>query len=261
MTEQNDAAVVWEVVAPGIMRVTLSSPPANALGLAIIHGLSDAIDAADATSDIRVLVVTSAVDGFFAAGADIKLMSSIDVAGFADYGNALRATLDRIAIPGRLSIAAVEGVALGGGLELAMACTLRVAGSAAKFGLPEVALGLIPGAGGTQRLPRLVGRGRALDIMLTARQVEADEALAIGLVDRVVDAGTAVEAATTLATSLIRSSALAQAAVVRTVDAAFDRPLVDGMALERDEVGSLFEHGDGREGIAAFVEKRRPNFR
>jgi enoyl-CoA hydratase len=261
MTERNDSAVVWDVVAPGIMRVTLASSPANALGLAIVGGLSKALDAADADSDIRMLVIESSVAGFFAAGADIKLMSSIDVEGFADYGDALRATLDRIAKPGRLSIAAVEGVALGGGLELAMACTLRVAGSAAKFGLPEVALGLIPGAGGTQRLPRLVGRGRALDIMLTARQVEADEALAIGLVDRVVDAGTAVEAATTLATSLIRASALAQAAVVRTVDAAFDRPLVDGMALERDEVGSLFEHGDGREGIAAFVEKRRPNFR
>ncbi|HEX4402781.1 MAG TPA: enoyl-CoA hydratase-related protein [Galbitalea sp.] len=261
MTQQNDSAVVWEVVAPEIMRVTLSSPPANALGLAIIHGLSEALDAADAAPDIRLLIIESSVPGFFAAGADIKLMSSIDVQGFADYGDALRATLDRIAKPGRLSIAAVEGVALGGGLELAVACTLRVAGAGAKFGLPEVAIGLIPGAGGTQRLPRLVGRARALDIMLTARQVEASEAVAIGLVDRLVDAGTASVAALSLAGLLLRSSALAQASIVRTVDAAFNLPIADGMTLERNEVGSLFEHGDGREGLAAFVEKRKPNFR
>ncbi|HEX3680077.1 MAG TPA: enoyl-CoA hydratase-related protein [Galbitalea sp.] len=261
MTQQNDSAVVWEVVAPEIMRVTLSSPPANALGVAIIHGLSEALDAADAAPDIRLLIIESSVPGFFAAGADIKLMSSIDVQGFADYGDALRATLDRIAKPGRLSIAAVEGVALGGGLELAVACTLRVAGAGAKFGLPEVAIGLIPGAGGTQRLPRLVGRARALDIMLTARQVEASEAVAIGLVDRLVDAGTASVAALSLAGLLLRSSALAQASIVKTVDAAFDLPLADGMVLERNEVGSLFEHGDGREGLAAFVEKRKPNFR
>ena len=261
MTDQTLRAVEWEFPAPGIMRVTLASPPANALGLAIIHGLSDAIDAADAVDDVRVMVVASSVPGFFAAGADIKLMSSIDATGFTDYGNALRGTLDRIAKPGRLSIAAIEGVALGGGLELAMACTMRVAGASARFGLPEVALGLIPGAGGTQRLPRLVGRGRALDIMLTARQVEAAEALTIGLVDRVVDAGTASDAAISLATALLSSSALAQAAVVRTVDAAFDLSLSEGMALEGSQVDSLFEHGDGREGIAAFVEKRKPNFR
>lgn len=260
MADHNDRAVEWDVVAPGIMRVGLNSPPANALGLAIIEGLSDAIDAADAAGDIRVIVVSSSIAGFFAAGADIKLMSSIDSAGFAAYGDRLRAALDRIAEPGRLSIAAIEGLALGGGLELAMACTLRVAGAGARFGLPEVTLGLIPGAGGTQRLPRLVGRGRALDIMLTARQVETDEALTIGLVDRVADAGTAEEAAMDLATELVRSSALAQAAVVKAVDAAFDLPLADGMALERDEVGALFDHGDGREGIAAFVQKRRPDF-
>jgi enoyl-CoA hydratase len=253
-------AVTWEVVAPGILRVTLSSPPANPLGKAIIGGLSDALDAADAAGDIRVLVIESSVPGFFAAGADIKLMSSIDSAGFAEYGDQLRATLNRLAGPGRLSVAAVEGVALGGGLELAMACTLRVAGTSAKFGLPEVAIGLIPGAGGTQRLPRLVGRGRALDIMLTARQVDSTEALAIGLVDRVVDEGGASEAALALATTLVRSSSLAQAAIVRVVDAAFDLPLSEGMALERDEVGALFDHGDGREGLAAFIEKRRPNF-
>jgi enoyl-CoA hydratase/carnithine racemase len=157
-------------------------------------------------------------------------MVEADQATFEAYGDALRGSLDRVADPSRIAIAAVGGLALGGGCELAMACALRVAGPDAQFGLPEVKLGLIPGAGGTQRLPRLVGRGRALDIILTARQVPAAEALAIGLVDRVA------------------------------VDAAFDRPIAEGIRLEADEENALFEHGDAREGLRAFVARRRPEF-
>jgi enoyl-CoA hydratase/carnithine racemase len=254
----NDA-VSFTTLSPGIMRVDLHKPPANALGQAIVSGLSAALDAADAAG-ARVVVIASDIPGFFAAGADIKLMATIDPAGFTAYGDDLRAVLDRLAAPGRLSIAAVEGLALGGGLELTMACTLRVAGADASFGLPEVKLGLIPGAGGTQRLPRLVGRGRALDIMLTARQVAAPEAHAIGLVDRLVAAGEALTAAVALAESLIPSSRAAQESVDRTVDAAFDLVLEEGKALERLEVGRLFEHEDGREGLVAFIEKRKPSF-
>jgi enoyl-CoA hydratase/carnithine racemase len=253
-------AVTWSLVAPGILQIDLHRAPANALGLPIVDGLAAALDAADAAEDVRVVVVASDIAGFFAAGADIKLMATIDIAGFTEYGDKLRSALGRLAAPGRLSVAAVEGLALGGGLELAMACTMRVAGANAKFGLPEVKIGLIPGAGGTQRLPRLVGRGRALDIMLTARQVEAPEAAEIGLVDRLVEPGSALEAALALAAELLGASALAQAAVVRTVDAAFDLSLEDGIALERYEVGDQFEHGDGREGLTAFIEKRAPEF-
>ena len=256
----NDDVVTWTTVAPGIVRIDLDRAPANALGLPIIEGLGRALDALDAAGDARVLVVASSIPGFFAAGADIKLMATIDDAGFAEYGDALRAVVDRLAAPGRLSVAAIEGVALGGGLELAMACTLRVAGADARFGLPEVKIGLIPGAGGTQRLPRLVGRGRALDIMLTGRQVGAAEAHAIGLVDRLVDAGTALDVALALAAELRSASSSAQASVVRTVDAAFDLALEDGKKLERDEVGAAFSKGDGREGLAAFLEKRAPEF-
>lgn len=255
-----EEVVRWASVSEGVVRITLARPPANALGLPIVEGLGSALDAVEALGGVHVVVLDSAVTGFFAAGADIKLMATTDLAGFTAYGDALRATLDRIAAPGRLAVAAVEGLALGGGLELAMACSLRVAGADARFGLPEVKLGLIPGAGGTQRLPRLVGRGRALDLMLTARQVDAQEALAIGLVDRLVDRGSALDAALALADQLKAASASAQAAVVRTVDAAFDLPLAEGKALERSEVGAAFEHGDGREGIAAFVEKRPPAF-
>lgn len=255
----SDGVVRWAAIANGIARIDLARGPANALGLPIIDGLDEALNEATAAG-ARIIVIASAVEGFFAAGADIKLMSTIPLNGFTMYGDALRAVLARLASPELITIAAVEGLALGGGLELAMACTLRVAGTDARFGLPEVKLGLIPGAGGTQRLPRLVGRGRALDIMLTARQVPAEEAASIGLVDRLVPAGGALDAALELAAELRPASAKAQAAVIRAVDAAGDLPLAEGIAVEREEVGRQFDEGDGREGLVAFLEKRPPAF-
>ncbi|RZT86715.1 enoyl-CoA hydratase [Pseudonocardia sediminis] len=255
----DNPAVTWEKAGDGILVVTLVQPPANPLGPPIIDGLAAALDEADRTGGIRTVVVTSGLPRFFVAGADIKYMAGIDAAGFSAYGDHLRGVLDRLAGSERVTIAAVEGLALGGGLELAMACTLRVAGADARFGLPEVGLGLIPGAGGTQRLPHLVGRGRALDVMLTARQVPADEAKAIGLVDRLVDAGAALDAALELAGVLGTKSAAALGAVVRSVDAAFDRP-AEGMRVEADEVEALFASGEAAEGLAAFVEKRAPRF-
>jgi enoyl-CoA hydratase len=242
------------------MVVTMDRGPANALGPPILDGLTAALDEADRLG-VRTVIVASAIPGFFAAGADIKHMSGIDAESFTAYGDRLRGVLNRLADPARSTIAAVDGVALGGGLEVAMACALRVAGADARFGLPEVRLGLIPGAGGTQRLPRLVGRGRAIDIMATARQVPAHEAKAIGLVDRLVDAGQAGAAAVELAREIGGMSSLALAAVLRTVDAAFDLPLHEGLRMEAAQVRELFERGDAREGLAAFVEKRPPRFR
>ncbi|MGI6869778.1 enoyl-CoA hydratase/isomerase family protein [Amycolatopsis sp. 3B14] len=252
----SDNAVVRRDAGDGIEVFTLRRAPANALGLPIIDGMNAALDASEA----KVVVVSSEIPGFFAAGADIKHMSAIDAKSFTEYGDRLRGVLDRLASADRISIAAVDGLALGGGLELAMACTLRVGSSAAKFGLPEVKLGLIPGAGGTQRLPRLVGRGRALDIMLTARQVPAEEAHAIGLIDRLVAAGTAEKAALELGRELARLSLPAQQAVIRTVDAAFDLPLEQGFRFEVAQEQELFESGEAREGITAFLEKRPPDF-
>jgi enoyl-CoA hydratase len=232
----------WKDAADGVLVVTLDRRPANALGLPIIDGLAAALDEADRRPDVRTLVITSAVPGFFAAGADIKHMASIDAAGFAAYGDRLRGVLDRLAGSDRITVAAVEGRAL------------------ALFGLPEVKLGLIPGAGGTQRLPRLVGRGRALEIMLTAREVPAAEAGAIGLVDRVTAPGGALDGALALAAELAPMSRPALGAVVRSVDAAQDLPLGEGFRVEAAEVNGLFAHGEGREGIAAFLEKRAPKF-
>jgi enoyl-CoA hydratase/carnithine racemase len=260
MPEAAATVVSWRSVGDGIMQIVLERPPANALGVAIIDGLVAALDEADRLGGVHAIVITSAVPRFFAAGADIKHMATADGPTFAAYGDGMRAAFGRLASADRLTIAAVEGLALGGGLELAMACTMRVGGRAARFGLPEVKIGLIPGAGGTQRLPRLVGRSRALDIMLTARQVPADEAHAIGLIDRLVDEGAAEAAALELATDLRSASLPAQQAVIRAVDASFDTELADGFAFETGLVLDVFENGEGREGIAAFLEKRPPNF-
>lgn len=254
-----EGAVAWTIDGD-LLEITLQRPKANALGLPIIDGISAALDAADAVAGVKFVLVASALPGFFAAGADIKQMAGGDTSAFLDYGARMRAAFDRLAAADRLTVAAVDGLALGGGLELATACHLRVAGEAAALGLPEVALGLIPGAGGTQRLPRLVGRGRALDIMLTARQVPADEALRIGLVDRVVPAGQARAGALDLIGALRGKSLPAQRAIVRTVDAAFDLPLAEGFAYEVEQEIQLFDHGEAGEGLAAFVAKRPPNF-
>lgn len=259
-SEPRSEPVSWRTHSPGVWVVTLDRGPANALGLPILDGLHAACDAAEAAGDVKVMVIASALDGFFAAGADIKHLSTIDAESFLAYGDRMRSANDRLEAAAWLSVAAVDGLALGGGLELAMACTLRVAGPGARLGLPEVKIGLIPGAGGTQRLPRLVGRGRALDIMLTARQVPADEAYAIGLVDRVTE-GSALDAALELAGELVGPSLPAQLAVVRSVDAAGDLPLAEGFGFEAAQEQGLFEHGEAAEGIAAFVGKRRPVFR
>ena len=256
---QSRGPVTWNRDG-SIVEIVLDRPPANALGLEIITGLHTAMDDAQAV-DTKVLVVASAVDGFFAAGADIKHMSAVDPASFREYGDALRGALERLAALPLISVAAVDGLALGGGLELAMACTLRVGAAQARLGLPEVKLGLIPGAGGTQRLPRLIGRGRALDLMLTGRQVEADEAFWIGLIDRFAEPDTTARAAAwRLAQELAAASTPAQLAVVRTVDAAYDRPLPDGLQFEVEQVQDLFERGEAAEGLRAFIDKRAPQF-
>lgn len=241
------------------MLARLANPPVNALAPVLLDGVDAALDEFERGA-ARVLVLSSSVAGFFAAGADIKTMANVDRDGFVAYGKRLRAVIARIAELDRPTIAAIEGRALGGGLELALACSLRVAGADAVLGLPEAKIGLVPSAGATQRLPRYVGRGRALDLMLTARSVGAEEAERIGLLDRLVPAGSAEEAALALAADLAEVSRFALRDVIRCVDASFDRPLEDGLALEVRCVQGLFDGPDGREGMRAFLEKRRPRF-
>jgi enoyl-CoA hydratase/carnithine racemase len=184
-------------------------------------------------------------------------MATLDRGGFAAYLTVVRNLLDDIAALPQPTIAALGGMTLGGGLELALACTLRVASHEARLGLPEVRLGLLPGAGGTQRLPALIGRSRALDLLLTGRAVAGEEALRLGLVDRLgVDAD--AEAAA-LALEIAASPTAATQAIVRCVGAAAGGNLRPGMRTELDELLELFASDDGRAGIQAFIARRAPD--
>jgi enoyl-CoA hydratase len=243
----------------GVATVSLNAPPANALGLDVARALSSALARVGEDETVRVAVVRSAVERFFAAGADIELMQSADEAALSSYIDELRAAIEAMPSLPVPSIAAVDGHALGGGLELALACTLRVVTPRSKLGTPEIRLGLLPGAGGTQRLPRLVGEGRALDLMFTGRAVTGEEAAGIGLAERLVEDGEATAEAVRLARRLAKLSAPALAAIRRSVAHA-SGPLDEGMSAERAEFLALAEGADAREGLAAFLEKRTPDF-
>jgi enoyl-CoA hydratase len=240
--------------------VTLDRPEAmNALSFAILGRLGELFDEV-AASDARALVVTGAGPKAFCAGADIPELRGRDLMAQkrgAELGQTVFAKLDTLPMP---SIAAINGHALGGGLELALACTIRLCTPNARMGLPEVKLGLIPGYGGTQRLPRVVGPARAAEMILSGRAVTAEEALRIGLVTEIAE-GDAVGAALTLAARLTAHSlpvmALARAAVARAVTT----PLAEGLAAEAELSTLAYRLHDAEEGMAAFVEKRKPRFR
>lgn len=235
--------------------LTIRRPQAlNALSFSLIEDIGKAITEAG-RSKARALIITGEGEKSFCAGADIKELqqrSLKEQREGAELGQAVFAQLDRLSIP---SIAVVNGFAFGGGCELALACTLRLALQNAKFGLPEVKLGLIPGYGGTQRLPRLVGTGRALELVMTGRTVKADEALAIGLVNRIVE-GQAVEAGKAYAREFtghsLRALQFAREAVLR----AADLPLYEGLRLEADLSTLAYRTADAEEGMQAFVDKR-----
>ena len=245
-------------IEAGVAVLSLSSPPANALSLALVENLERGIDEV-LTEGATVLVFASRTPRFFAAGADLKLLANASSSEFSEYLVTLRSLIERIASLSQPTIAAIGGMALGGGLELALACTLRTASPQAGLGLPEVKLGLLPGAGGTQRLTRLIGRGPALDLLLTGRSVDGNEALALGLVDQLCSDDLLRETVD-LARLLAKQPKQAMEMIIRCVDAAGNGSFVDGMAFEQAAVEGLFDTPDAREGIKAFVEKRQPDF-
>ena len=231
----------------------------NALSFAMLREIGDVIDQV-AQSDARALIVTGAGPKAFCAGADIKELrgrSLLDQKRGSELGQGVFAKLDALPVP---SIAIINGHAFGGGFEFAMACTFRLAARQAKIGLPEIKLGLIPGYGGTQRLPRLVGEARALEIIMTGRTVDAEEAFRIGLVNRLID-GEPLEAGIAFARELtvfsLRTLEFARAAVRR----AADLPLSEGLKAEAELSMLAYRTADAEEGMAAFVEKRKPDFR
>jgi len=239
--------------------ITLDRPQAlNALSFALMEDLRRVLDEV-AASDARALLFIGAGEKAFCAGADIKELtgrSLVEQRRGAELGAATFSGIERLPMP---SIAIVNGYAFGGGLELALACTLRVATRNAKMGLPEIKLGLIPGYGGTQRLPRAVGEGRAIEMIMTGRSVDAEEALRIGLVQRVVE-GDALAAGVAYAREFTAHSLPVLALARDAVGRALDTPLAEGLRIEADLATLAFQTRDAAEGMAAFMEKRKPKF-
>ncbi|MBE2967012.1 enoyl-CoA hydratase/isomerase family protein [Burkholderia cepacia] len=244
-----------------IAYITLNRPEAlNALSFEVLQELSDALDRV-AASDARALVVTGHGEKAFCAGADIRELMGRDLVSERDgalLGQATFAKLDRLRIP---SIAVIHGYAFGGGLELAMACTFRIATAKAKVGLPEIKLGLIPGYGGTQRLPRLVGQARALDIVMSGRTVGAEEAERIGLVNCLVEDGDPRTLGAEYAQRYIGFSKCASLFAREAVCRAADIELYEGLRVEADLSTLAYRTQDAAEGMRAFVEKRPPVFK
>jgi enoyl-CoA hydratase len=240
--------------------LTLNRPEAlNALSFAILRRIGAAFDEV-AQSKARALIITGAGTKAFCAGADIKELRNRDLTAQkrgAELGQAVFAKLDTLPMP---SIAVINGLAFGGGLELALACTFRLATRNAKMGQPEIKLGLIPGYGGTQRLPRVVGEARALELIMTGRTVGAEEAERMGLVNRLVD-GDAVEAGIAFAREFIGYSLPVLAFARDAVKRALDVPIHEGLKIEADLSTLAFQTDDAKEGTAAFEEKRKPRFR
>ena len=260
MTNSTDR-VLYEV-GDRIARLTINRPDKlNALDRLTVEAIDRAVISAGEDPQVGVLIVTGMGEKAFVAGADIKeLASQTPVEGTA-YARVGQAVLDRLETLGKPSIAAINGYALGGGLELAMACTLRIASENARMGQPETALAIIPGYGGTQRLSRLVGRGRALEMILTGDPVDAREAHRIGLINRVVPQAELLPAAETLARTLLSRGPVALRYAMQAVHEGLQMTLAEGLSLEAALFGLTCATEDMHEGTRAFVEKRKPVFK
>ena len=246
----NEGLVLVESPLPGVFVLTLNAPKVNALSTAMlsrIHYLATDLTILNA----RAIVITGG-DRLFAAGADISEFGGPEDA--ARIGASFHAALNAVAALPCFTIAAVSGFALGGGCELAMACDYRIASTKAVFGQPEILLGIIPGGGGTQRLPRLVGASRAKEIMITGRQVKADEALNIGLANEVVEPDALMARALELANSVASGATVATGLIKRAVDEGMQTDLAQGLALELELFEEVFHSRDSQIGVASFLE-------
>jgi enoyl-CoA hydratase len=240
-----------------VVTVTLDRPEVlHALNAQMFDDLEQVFTALAADPAVRVILLTGSGDRAFAAGADIRALTETDAVSGLAVSHRGQQVFSQIEQCGKPVIAAVNGVALGGGCELALACTLRIASDKARLGLPEVKLGLIPGYGGTQRLPRLIGRGPALRMMLTAQIVDAPEALRLGLVDDIVPAPELLAFAFALAEAIAGMAPLAIAGVLEAVERGDGKSLDEGLRAEADIFGRLCGTADKHEGLTAFLAKR-----
>jgi enoyl-CoA hydratase len=249
LLERSDAYAVVTLNRPKVM---------NALNRALFTDLDDAFTALAGDATVRAIIVTGAGEKAFAAGADISELATLSATEGQQLARRGQAVFRKIETCGKAVIAAIQGFALGGGCELAMACTIRIASERARLGQPEVKLGLVPGYGGTQRLPRLVGKGAALKLLLTGDMVGAEEAFRIGLVDEVVPAEALMPRAETLARAIAQQAPLAVAGCLRAVEGGYDLPIAAGLELEASLFGLACATEDKAEGTRAFLEKRAP---
>ncbi|MGD0498162.1 MAG: enoyl-CoA hydratase-related protein [Bryobacteraceae bacterium] len=253
--------ILFEADESGVALVTVNRPEKrNALSAAVIEELDEAIERIAADPRIRGAILTGAGESAFAAGADIAEVAALSPLEARRYALRGQEAFRKLETMGKPSVAAVNGHALGGGLELAMACTVRFAAETARLGQPEVKLGLIPGFGGTQRLPRLVGRGRALELLLTGEPIAAAEALRIGLVNAVAPPAELLSFSRTWLGRALGNAPLALRLVLETVDAGLETGLEAGLRLEAAAFGVCAASEDCREGTRAFLEKRSAIF-
>ncbi|EHN75812.1 enoyl-CoA hydratase/isomerase family protein [Streptomyces coelicoflavus] len=241
-------------VADGVGTLRLDRPPMNALDVATQDRLKELAEEVTRRDDVRAVVIHGG-EKVFAAGADIKEMQVMDHAAMIARSRALQDSFTAVARIPKPVVAAVTGYALGGGCELALCADFRIAGENAKLGQPEILLGLIPGAGGTQRLSRLIGPSKAKDLIFTGRQVRADEALALGLVDRVVPAAEVYEQAHAWAARLAKGPAIALRAAKEAIDTGLETDIETGLAVERNWFAGLFATEDRERGMRSFVEE------
>jgi enoyl-CoA hydratase/carnithine racemase len=253
---------VTAVVADGIGRITLDRPPANSYDPAFLEELDVAISDVVA-GEAHAVVVQSASEKFFSAGADVKGFLERDADANMAMVRRAHEVFNRFAAEPCVFLAKIAGHALGGGFEIALACDIRISVTEGKFriGLPEATLGLLPGTGGTQRLPRLIGRGRALELMLTGQPVLPLHAHDLGMVDRLVPADELDRDVDQLAATIAGGAPLAMQAIKRAVHEGVDLPLADGLQRELDELAPLFSSADAIEGMTAFTEKRTPAYK
>ena len=244
--------------ASGIATITLNRPPANALSVALLRDLAAALDDVERDNAMRVVVITGAGERFFSAGAEIKEFGVVDSNEHMKLGQGIYRRIEKFPKP---VIAAINGLALGGGCEMAMSCHIRYAAESARLGQPEINLGIMPGWGGTQRLPRLIGRGRAIELMLAGDAILAPEAERFGLVNRVVPAAELKDAVQKLAQRLATQAPLAMQAILESVDVGLELGLQAGSDAEREKFNWIAKTEDARSGITAFLSKQKAVFK
>ncbi|CAN5697784.1 enoyl-CoA hydratase-related protein [soil metagenome] len=245
--------VELEVTNSGVATIRLDRPKVNALNQELVREIGEACDSLGGNQTARAVVVWGG-RRVFAAGADIKEMQALDPVGMQRYITGFQSVFSDLESLPQVTIAAINGYALGGGCELALACDLRVCAKDARLGQPEILLGVIPGAGGTQRLPRLIGVGRAKELIYSGRHVDADEALASGLVNEIVAPDDVYTRAVGLAERYAAGPSLALSAAKRAIHAGGDVDIVNGLLIERQEFAGLFASEDQKTGMAAFLE-------